>query len=226
MGEGKLVLRTVACVLKSGGWQNRRMYVEYTPDHVRWLRDQFRAQVSAPHRFVCLTDYAVIAGVETIRLQDDLPGWWSKLELFRELDDAFYVDIDTVITGDISHMLAHPHRFSVLRNLSSPAGRRIGSGVMAWRGDYSHLYRRFMRAPESHMAECRTGAKWGDQGFIEHEQLERDYLQDLFPGQIVSYKLGLGRGDPGPDHRIVCFHGEPRPWQVRHSWVPRFTEAA
>lgn len=218
-------MRTIVCVLKSGGWQNRRMYVEYTPAHVRWLRDQMHRWVSVPFRFVCLTDHDRIPGVETVALRDDLPGWWSKMELFREFDDAFYVDLDTVIAGDISHMVEHPHRFTVLRNLSSRAANRIGSGVMAWRGDYSQLYRQFMADPQGHMAEYTKSAKWGDQGFIEFHQLERDYLQALFPGQVVSYKVDLNQGSPGPDHRIVCFHGEPRPWQVSHPWVPAFPEA-
>src|SRR5690606_10951218 len=166
-----LAMKTIACVLKTGVWQNRHMRIEYGPGHVRWLRDQFPQHVRTAYRFVCLSDIP-IAGVDVIPLRDDLPGWWSKMVLFKEFDDAFYVDLDTVIVGDITRMVKHKHKFTVLRNLSSRQSGRIGSGVMAWRGDYSHLYRAFMADPEWHLAACVTPAKWGEQGVIQDVQRE------------------------------------------------------
>jgi hypothetical protein len=75
----------IACVLKSGlfkPWGHKDYTVQYGPHHVLWLREQFARQLSAPHRFICLTDMD-IPGVEPRPLRDDLPGWWSKMELFR-----------------------------------------------------------------------------------------------------------------------------------------------
>ena len=219
-------MRTVACVLKAGKWRNRHIRVEYSPEQVRWLRDMVAAHLRTDHRFVCLTDTTIV-GVETIPLRDDLPGWWSKMELFRELEEAFYLDLDTVIVGDITRMVKHKHRFTVLRNLSSRNTGRIGSGVMAWGGDHSHLYRAFMADPKRHMAECTTPDKWGDQGFIQHVQREHggwDHFQDLWPGRVVSYKFDLRRRRPMGDNRIVCFHGEPKPWEVRADWIPRMVK--
>ena len=215
-------MKTIVCVLKTGVWRNRHMRVEYGPDHVRWLRDQFPRFVGTAYRFVCMSDIQ-IPGVDVIPLRDDLPGWWSKLEMFREFDDVFYVDLDTVIVGDITRMVKYRHRLTVLRNLSSKQPGRIGSGVMAWRGDYSHLYHEFMADPQRHMAECVTPERWGDQGFIQHAQRDRggwDHFQDLWPGRIKSYKFDLHRGRPTKDCRIVCFHGDPKPWQVNVDWVP------
>ena len=197
------------------------MKVEYTPDHVRWLRDQIPPHCGTAYRFVCLSDVP-IGGVDVIPLRDDLPGWWSKLELFRELEDAFYLDLDTVIVGDITRMVKHPHRFTVLRNLSSKADGRIGSGVMAWRGDYSHIYREFMDDPRRHMAECVTPQKWGDQGFIQCVQKgDWDHFQDLWPGRVQSFKVDMRHGDPRKNCRIVCFHGKPKPWEVKADWIPK-----
>lgn len=213
----------VACVMKTGGWKNRHMHVEYTAAQVRWLRDQVAANLRTAHRFVCFSDIE-IDGVEVVPLTDNLPGWWSKIELFKhDLGRVFYIDLDTVITGDITRMVKHPHTFSVLRNLSSRQTGRIGSGVMAWSGDHSHIYNAFMADPERHMRECVTSEKWGDQGFIQSVQRNNGgwhYLQDIFPGRIVSYKFDLKRRDPHPDNRIVCFHGEPKPWETKHKWVP------
>lgn len=212
-------MKTIACVLKLGEWKNRHMRVSYTPAHVRWLRDQVAKHLPEPHRFVCLTD-AVVHGVETIPLQSNLPGWWSKMELFNEFESAFYIDLDTVIVGDLTRMVNHDHKFTILRNLSARHSKKIGSGVMAWNGDYSHLYREFMMHKNVNIATYTTSEKWGDQGFI-HDHLQGwDHFQDLFPGAIQSFKFDLKEGDPKPDCSIVCFHGEPRPWQVTKSWVP------
>jgi hypothetical protein len=215
----------IVCVLKSGGWKNRNMHVEYGPDNVRWLRDQVRLHAGYEQSFYCLSDVEV-AGVTTLKLQDDLPGWWSKLELFAAFGAAFYLDLDTALVGDIRHMLRPKQykRLAVLRNLSAKESHRIGSGGMAWETEQLHLYQEFMRNPQKHMAECVTPAKWGDQGFIQHCAKEHggwDILQDKFPNQICSYKLDLlpQGAAPGPQTRIVCFHGEPRPWQVKHDWL-------
>jgi len=206
-------MKTVACVLKTGGWRNRHIRVEYGPDNVRWLRDQVVPHLGTAYRFVCLSDVPV-AGVDTIQLQDNLPGWWSKIELFREFDDAFYLDLDTAIVGDITRMVKHKHRFTVLKNLSSREDERIGSGVMAWRGDYSVIYREFMACPERHMAECTTSEKWGDQGFIQSMRLHTDTFQALWPGRVVSYKLHGKDGYMPRNSRIVCYHGLPKPAQA------------
>lgn len=215
-------MKTIACVLKAGGFRNQHMQIEYRPEHVRWLRDQLPKHIRTDYRFICLSDVPV-KGVDVIPLKDDLPGWWSKLELFREFEDAFYLDLDTVITGDITHMVTHDHRFTVLRNLSRQQPDRIGSGVMAWNSDYSHLYKTFMTDPESYMAQCVTPERWGDQGFIQ--TVQQAYggwtcFQDIWPGQIQSYKLDLRQGDPSKNCRIVCFHGEPKPFDVKKWWVP------
>ena len=162
-------MRTIACVLKTGVWRNRHMRVEYGPDHVRWLRDQFPRYVGTAYRFVCLSDIP-IAGVDVIPLRDDLPGWWSKLELFRELEDAFYVDLDTVIVGDITRMVKHKHKFTVLRNLSSKQDGRIGSGVSGVAGRLLAPVPHIHGGPAAAYGRVRDAGQVGRQGFIQHVQ--------------------------------------------------------
>ncbi|EFO2868674.1 hypothetical protein IH240_004512, partial [Escherichia coli] len=72
------------------------------PKHAQWLHRQIRGI-----RSVCLTDAEHIEGVETAPLFYNWPGWWAKMELFNPdhpvigKEDLFYLDIDTVITGDL-----------------------------------------------------------------------------------------------------------------------------
>lgn len=197
------------------------MKITYGPDHVRWLKEMVTRFCPVPHRFVCLTDTRV-DGVDIIPLRDNLPGWWSKMELFREFDDVFYLDLDTVITGDLSDLVSHPHKFTALRNFSSkPDTERMGSGVMAWKGDYRFLHEKFMQAPREFMATFTSSKRWGDQGFInEGLKGKFDRFQDLFPGQIVSQKTDMQNNILPTDARIVCFHGKPKPWEVKADWIP------
>lgn len=181
---------TVACVLKSGGC--------YTPEYVERLKAGVDAHLMG-HRFVCLSDVDVPC--ERIQLTEDLPGWWSKLELFRLTGPTLFLDLDTVITGDLSEIAAYPHQFTMLSDFYHP--ERPASGVMAWSGDWSRL-----------LDEYEPGRKYpghGDQGYIAWKLGEVERFQDLFPGQVVSRKVVSTRN---ANERVVCFHGQPRPHDV------------
>lgn len=216
MDKKKLV---ISCVLKSGTFMNKHMEISYSPSQVKWLRDQFLRHLTIPHEFVCLTDLK-ISGVKTIPLQDDYPGWWSKMELFREFDSTFYIDLDTVIVNNIDHMVKYDHKFTVLTNLSNPTSGRIGSGVMAWNRDLSHLYKLFKQNPEKYIKEYVVSEKWGDQGFIQHHEKTFDRFQNIFPNEIKSYFFDIKDKELPTECKIVCFHGKPKPWETDHKWVP------
>jgi hypothetical protein len=125
-----------------------------------------------------------------------------------------YIDLDTTIRGDITPLLdaVEQHDFIALRN-PYPTPSRFGSGLMGWRGDMSHVYTRFASDPEFHIKRCTTQALWGDQGFIAEDVPNPVLWQDLFPGEIVSWKAECKTGVP-EQARVVYFHGEPRPWAV------------
>jgi hypothetical protein len=186
-------------VLRSGG--------EYGPRHVQWLARQVAQHCTLQYRLVCLSDVE-IEGVETEPLKNDWPRWWPKLELFKR-ERGFFLDLDTVIVGNIDALVSHPHTFTALQDFYFP--QRMGSGLMAWGGNYRHLHDGF-----SMEKACRGG----DQAFILPRVKKWDRWQALFPGAVHSYKATLNRKDPPPSARIVCFHGKPRPWEVKHDWIP------
>lgn len=193
----------ILTVLRSGG--------EYEPWHVERLREQ--CEVHAPRvPFVCLSDVDVPC--ERIEMMHDWPGWWCKMEMLRFPGPWLYLDLDTTIVGGLWPFLSVASRypFAVLRDFN-PQCREIGSGLMAWNGDMSGLYATFRAAPARHMRE-NSGGRWlGDQGFIERQTGadQRHIWQDELPGMVVSYKKHCRKRVPD-DARIVCFHGQPRPW--------------
>jgi hypothetical protein len=63
-----------------------------------------------PVNFLCLTnDQDAIAEFNWTPLKYDLPGWWSKLELFREdlpaMGKILYLDLDVFLVDSINELL-------------------------------------------------------------------------------------------------------------------------
>ena len=193
-------MRTFACVYRTGG--------DYDLEYVRRLIESVRSNVAYEIEVVCLSDDPrVIQYCDRHIVLDNLPGWWSKLNLFKHLTSSVYADLDTIIRGDITPLFEYDHKFTMLTDFYHP--KFPASGIMAWNGDYSFLHSRWDMSKEP---EFKKTGKWGDQGWIT-EQLgfAPDRIQTKFPGLCASYKAGYTL-EP-----IVCFHGKPRPHQVNWS---------
>lgn len=193
----------------------------FSPDYVLILKDMITRNVDDGFRarFVCFTDRPqdMPAHIETAPLPAELPGWWSKLALFREGlfpagDRVLFFDLDTVITGPIDELVAYQGEFGILQDFYRPLG--LQSSIMAWEaGKHSDIWETFARAG------CPMDDPGGDQAWIEKCYSKgRERLQVAFPGMFVSYKQT--RGIPS-DASVVVFHGHPRPHEVTEGWVPR-----
>lgn len=194
---------TIKTVLRSGG--------EYKADHVLRMRDMLDKHVDCPARFVCYSDIE-IPDVTVAPLMHDWPRWWSKVEMFRDVESSFYIDLDMTINGNITDMVMVDSDFIALRNMNPRIGG-IGSAVMKWRGDFSRIYNTFLDDPEyfinRHSNKIGTNMH-GDQGYIfsvscnPHTGFKIDSFQDKFPNRIKRFN------EHGGD--IKVFYGKYRPW--------------
>lgn len=191
---------TPICVLRSGG--------DFAPEHVQRLARQVPG-------LVCLSDVEV-PGVETWPLYYDWPGWWAKMELFRPdiRGDLLYLDLDTVVLGSLSEF--EVGATTVLADFALPG--KIGSGFMYLvEMDRPPVWAKWAQDPQRHMRECETQECWGDQGFLQGVLVAQRW-QDVLPGRVVSYKMHCHNGPP-KGAKVVCFHGKPRPWEVKAAWA-------
>lgn len=199
--------RTVACVLRSGG--------VYTAEWVGRLQ-RAAERFLRPHRFVCLSD--VPAPCERIPLAHDFPGWWAKVELFRPgLFDGtvLFVDLDTLLLGDCRELWSYAGTLAALRDFTRPDLR--ASGLLLWKAGEVDLYERALADRSAGRYESRLFVPGHRMDPWWNKYYRADVLQDLYPGMIGSFKVdGLEEGPK--EHRIVCFHGLPKPEDVQ-GWV-------
>ncbi|MGV8925717.1 MAG: hypothetical protein ACOH2G_08580 [Ewingella sp.] len=205
---------------------------EYSGKHAQWLHRQL-----AGYDSVCLTDAGQIEGVNTVPLLYDWPGWWSKIEAFNPdradigNQDILLLDLDTVITGDLSPFM-EKRPFTALTDFycESQAQAPMASAVMYIPANVkARVWQQFIHDPVGNMRRHIKKPNHGDQGFVG-SVLAADRWQDVLPSAAISYKKdvaaagrwsrSVGNGSVPDDARLVCFHGQPRPWNSGEPWVP------
>ena len=212
---------TIACVLRSGG--------DYQAEDVRRLKTCVDRNLLGGHWFDCLTDepdeVRQIPGVRAIPLENDWPGWWAKMEVYRLHGPVLYLDLDTVVLGDLAPILQaiaeKPDAFFAIRDFYKG---NLQTGLLGWGGCMTGVYDSFSRLALN-ATWRRSRSAWemvtpdaryhGDADWFRFRARKHAapvvFLQDAVAG-IVSYKVHCERHvDPPPDARVVCFHGHPRP---------------
>jgi hypothetical protein len=199
----------VVCVCRSGA--------EYNAEWVRRLKDGVARNLTVPYEFKVLSDLDV---PDRIPLKHSWPGWWAKLEVFRIVDGpALYLDLDTVVTGNIDHLSGGT--FKAIRNFHDP--KMIGSAVMWIPGSMKHIYDRFCEKPSKwidYHERKRDGPYLGDQAFIWDSLGRNVETFDMEKSGIKSYKFHCKSGLP-PDTRLVCFGGRPKATEVKADWLTK-----
>lgn len=197
---------TVVCVC----WGDK-----FSDDYVQNLKSMVERNTTVEHEFICLSDRE-IEGVTTRKLMKGYSGWWNKLQLFHAgfcfSERVVYLDLDTVIVGNIDWLLNYDGRFMGIEDLGSVNKHQphlkgvLQSGVLAWNYYSNHnIWESFKNNPEV-MRKFR-----GDGEFLNAllPSYGRDLLQDLYPNKLKSYKYQVYKEGITDDLSIVCFHGRP-----------------
>jgi hypothetical protein len=219
-------MTVIVSVLKQGP--------EYGATEAQFLHNQLR-----DYDTVCLSDLS-IPDVKTYKLRYNWPGWWSKLELFNPDgplagEDLLYIDIDTLITGDLTGLIKVREMAGEVVMLTDFYNEKVptkppASGVMFIPANIKqYVWSQWLDfGPEKAMQTFIRPPRGGDQGFIGSVLPHAARWQDRHPGEILSYKKdvagkgmegyhnvrSVGNGQIPHKAKIVCFHGKPRPWHV------------
>jgi hypothetical protein len=207
-GIGKTSDATILCV---------NIGVKYPMEYVSILRDMVRRNLQDCNAsFACITDRPgeLPEGVLSITPDPDLPGWWQKLKLFDPslgLDGRLvYFDLDVCITSTLNRLI---NTSGIIKDWHYNA---YNSSVMVWNaGDHAEIWRRFNKKYIDKKPLNYDSPIWTDQDWMT---LVGGW--STFPENwCCSYK-GHAFKSPPNDCMVVCFHGEPKPHELKTGWVP------
>ena len=195
---------------------------KYPPGYVDKLYRAVERNMTVKHRFVCLTENAdgIHKDIFTMPLFGNFRGWWNKMLLFRGVPGIhgriIWLDLDTLITDNIDFLAEYNGSFAMLRDFYRP---QFGaSGIMLLKNGINHwIWNRF-EASRKHFETQYHGDQEAINVIMQKECKRPDFLQDLFPNKIVSYKVHCQNKIP-VGSAIICFHGRPRPHEADHAWI-------
>lgn len=206
----------ICTVLKSGG--------TYTMKHVYAIYNACKKYVKCEFEFYCLTDHTgFFNNIITIPIDNNLNGYWAKLEMFNRSKipsgNVFYIDLDTLITNDITEIATYDTVFMGLRDFNTL--NMLSSGIMKFKAEDNHyIYDGFIKNKNFY-----TRLRGGDQEAI-HKLLKvkAEYIQDIFPRRMAEFKNHCWNESKNSvnipsNYWIVCFHSKPKMEDLLHDPV-------
>lgn len=204
---------TIFLVLKTGGPVYDYRYVNATARNIR-------QHVTHPHEIVCITDNpdGITEVDRCVKLNNNWFKWWGKLEVFRHdvttNKHCLFIDLDTVCIKNIDFLCRLNNGFYGLRDFYTLD--TFQTGILKWdvNEDTIDIYNSFL------LQDFSKYINSGDHEWTGVVAKNKKFLQDVFPGEFCSYKKHLAHiTKKFMDPSIVCFHGDPRPHTIRHSFI-------
>jgi len=170
---------TITTVLKTGN------YYDYT--WVDKMKRSLDRHMSMPFRFYPLTDFN--HPYNSYNLEYNNPGYWNKIELFKPglfTGQTLYIDLDNVITGDLSKLINSVAGHKFVMNRNDPTQHSFNplpsSCIMYWETDMSHLWKTWISNTSKYWQNKYSGGSLGDQAFIrENTLIEFKLIPELSP---------------------------------------------
>ena len=207
----KSIKTAVVCCYQPGGDYDSH-YLEYIERLAVGVSDN--NTVDAKFYCVSIMDLSSIAGVTNIQpLNGNWRGWHIKSEVFREglwddYDRVLYIDLDTVICGNIDDILTSTSEFSMLHDFYHPVNQETGIIYFNPKLTQSLYASLLKRNAVRSIKDADLINRW-----LRIKKIKPDILQHSH--KIGSYKVSLIRdGNEWSDYSIICFHGNPRPHHV------------
>lgn len=181
----------------------------YSETDVERLYHGFARNLTVPFRFVCFSERqrCYNAPIEHMQLSDPEPGYGSCIEPYKLDEPMILVGLDTVIVGNCDHLAAYAigaDKIAVPRDPFFP--QKVCNGVALVPQGNARIWTEFPGG--------------NDMEWIRQQDVA--VIDDIFPGQVVSYKGEVAKNGLTEDTRIVFFHGHPKARDLPHvGWIAR-----
>ena len=186
-----------------------------------------------PFRFVVLSSHTkpsdFFEPVDVVPYWRDRSNCYNLMEAFRpDLGGRrIIVGLDTVITGALDDICGYGGNLAFNRDPYNPD--TFSTGVILcdeigadevwtkWIGGKDESRLPAYRAGVTEHSD-RLGSHPSDLAWMRRQEFKHELTNDLFPGQIVSYKESVRGKVRQGNERMVWFHGHPKPHQI-DDWV-------
>lgn len=177
----------------------------YDETWVEKLYRGFARNLTLPFRFVCYVDqgYVFDEPVEQVRIKAKVPDYSTCIEPYRMGEPMILVGLDTLVIGNIDHLA---RSCLIRRDLGLP--RDPYKPAQACNG--------VALVPEG-MAHIGTTHR-GENDMEWVRGFPHSFLDDEFPGEIVSFKGSVERRG-ARNAKIIYFHGERKMHQLRSALI-------
>lgn len=218
----------VVCVYWEGSFRGREKI--YTPEWVYKLKSMTERNLSMDHSFICFTNVPekFDKTVKTVKLINNWPGWWSKVEIFKpgafaDFSKVLYLDLDVVVLKDLDSLFNYDNDFAILGTGKGELRyetdgkmtiQRYNSSVMCFTPDtYSVIYTDFS---EDVMNRLRGDQDWI--GTCFHN------LKHFPKGWIVKLRDLKGTNPSEKTKIVMCMDGKNTPLKTksaakRYEWI-------
>ncbi|MCF6111995.1 hypothetical protein [Mesorhizobium muleiense] len=198
---------TVATLLWQPNARSRDFSRCYDEIWVEKLYRGFRRNLTLPFRFICFVDRSYSftePDIEQQRIKAPRPDYGTCIEPYGLGVPMILVGLDTIVTGNIDHLAEYcltADRFALPRDPYHP--KIVCNGVAL--------------VPTGHKKLATRHRGENDMEWVR--RFPHRIIDDLWPGQVVSYKGHVKKHGIG-DTRICFFHGLEKPHQLPHvAWV-------
>lgn len=197
--QGEPVL-TVATLFWQANEKGQRFSSMYDESWVEKLYRGFARNLTVPFRFVCYTDRprSFIEPIGQRQIKSERPGYADCIQPYEIEGPMILVGLDTIVCGDcdgLADYCVDADRIALPRDPYNLA--QACNGVALIPPGWTKIGR-------EHRGE-------NDMEWVR--RFPHAYLDDAFPGQVVSFKGHVEKQGVG-DARIVYFHGERKPHQL------------
>jgi hypothetical protein len=196
----------VCSLLWDANQNSRDFSAMYSEEWVERLYLGFERNLTQPFEFILYTDRIrqFSVPVSQVSLRAVTPDYGHCILPYKMGRPMILVGLDTIVTGNIDHLAEYCMTADHFACPRDPY--------------YAHQVCNGVALVPAGMQ--RIGFEWAGANDMEHvRKYNPRVIDDLFPGQVVSYKGSVKKDGLG-DARIVYFHGEEKPHQLTDlDWI-------
>ena len=218
---------TIVCFYWRGnirsGWSSSDMASKY----VNTLYASIRRNYNFPFRFVCIHEDGVhfkelFSEVELIPFQPKGHGRIPKLKMFdKELwlsGRIITMDLDVIITGCLDELFTYKGDFMTRASFKDPTVS--GGDIIFFDSEKTYPLWDYVLQDHPIIKNANGNERMVYREYFKDQKI--DYIQDLFPGSILSYRTHIRHGRIPNGCSLISCHGNPRPHMIFEKSIRKY----